>query len=141
MSIWDSAKSSLAPAAAFTIPAVLGDMKTAKAQGKSPLEAGVGSIVRNNWMNVVMLGSRAPTMGFFALGLMATAPAAAYTGIRNFSSGYNLKVRQSLTPFSGSYEHSDITMSAQQRGMSTINGYRSILGSEAAALAQRYSRR
>lgn len=140
MNSWDHFAKDMGMGALWTAPFVIGEVRAAKAEGKDPIMAGVKSIVSNNWMNLMFAGSKAPGFGMFAYPLL-TSLGASYTAGRAFVGGHNITMRQSATPFSNSFEHSDVTYAAQQRGMATINGYRSMLGNEAAAMAQRYSRR
>jgi hypothetical protein len=140
MNAWEHFAKDLAVGSLWSAPAVIGSVRAAKNEGKDPLMAGVKSIVSNNWMNIAFAGSKLPGWGMFAYPIL-TSLGAGYTAGRAFVGGHNITMRRTATPFSNSFEHSDVTYAAQQRGMATINGYRSMLGNEAAALAQRYSRR
>lgn len=57
-----------------------------------------------------------------------------YHGMQTF-------MRTARTPFSHSFQHSDVTLGAQQRGMQAIGNGSGFLGSEAGLMAQRYARR
>lgn len=48
--------------------------------------------------------------------------------------------RASVVPMMHSYEHTDRTYHLMQQGISAIQGYRSVIGSEASVMASRYGR-
>lgn len=140
MSAWAHFTKDLALGAGMTALGTIGETKAEIARGKSAPSAFLSSFVKNNWMNVVLAGSSRVGLASLALPMVMGA-GDLYTGARNIASGYNIGIRTKMRPFSSSFEHSDATMASQQRGMATINGFKSALGTEAAMLAQRYGRR
>jgi hypothetical protein len=119
---------------------VMADTYAAYRQGKNVPGEFVKSTFHNAWPFLLTMGMRGASLWG---GLLAMAPVAPMVA----SSLYSLVeqrshyLRQSHTPFSHSFNHSDYSLMAQQRGMQTISGVRSMIGSEAGAMAQRYARR
>ena len=137
MSAWGHFAKDLAIGVGMNSISTMGETKEAMSRGP---EALASTIVKNNWMNIVLAGSSRVGLASLAIH-MVMSMGDIYTGARNLASGYNIGMRNKLRPFTTSFEHSDATMMAQQRGMATINGFKSSLGAEAALLAQRYGRR
>jgi len=132
----------VAGVAAFSVPSVLNDMKTAEQEHKSKLWAGTKSAVAYNWQNVAMIGwgGFKQLRGMVWLGVLSAA-APITSGILTATGARNRWIRQAATPFSHSFQMSDWAAASQQRGMQTITGVRSLIGSEAASLNARYGRR
>lgn len=90
--------------------------------------------------------------GSFAVGAMMSGPAAFtfYFGVPLVRAGVpaligaldrqTSVVRSMRTPFSQRFEHTEVTARAQQLGLQRLAGSRGHMGSEAAAMARRYSR-
>lgn len=126
--------------AALTYPMIHRDIEEARRENRSVLWAGTKSAVRNNWMNVISTGASRPGMLFLGFAALQVAPAlvgVAHGMIRQ----RNDEIRLSHTPFSQRFEHTDWTWREQQRGMQSISGARSLVGSEAGAFHRRYARR
>jgi len=114
--------------------------REAKAQHHSAFWAATKDIVAKNWLTVALIGTSEAGLGYIAGQILSMTPA-----VIHLSSGLvqarNTQFRMASTPFSQSFEHSDWTLRAQQRGLQTLNGANSMLGSEAGAMARRYARR
>ena len=125
---------------AMTYPMMKTDIDVARRENRSVMWAGAKSAVRNNWINIVTIGASRP--GLMALGFIAldTAPALVNLGYGMLRQR-NDEIRLSHTPFSQRWEHTDWTWRAQQRGMQSISGANSMIGSEAGGMARRYGRR
>lgn len=128
--------------AAFSIPSILGDMKKAEQEHKSKLWAGAKSAIAYNWQPIMLLGLSGTRQfaSFGYMGLLLGAGQITKAGI-DIVNNRNSWIRSAATPFSHSFDASDWAAEAQQRGMQTITGVRSIIGSEAASLNARYGRR
>lgn len=117
-------------------------IKDAEAEHKSKLWAGVKSAVENSWQPLIMTGWGAfkQLRSAAFLGVLMQAGTLAGTAMSLAVSRNNF-YRQAVTPFSHRFDHSDYTSAAQQRGMQTITGVRSMIGNEASAFNARYGRR
>jgi len=126
----------------FSIPAVYSDIKKAEQEHKSKVWAGTKSAIANNWQNIMVVGwgGFKQLRGIAFLGLLMGAGTLTQAGVAAVNAR-NTWIRQAATPFSHSFQMSDWAAAAQQRGMQTITGVRSIIGSEAASLNARYGRR
>jgi len=103
-------------------------------QGQNPIIAGA-----------IAAGSLAAwtTMGFLPA-LIVTNPGAIYNAgkaLYNFSQNTRAWQREFRTPFSHSYQHTEATSMAQQRGLQQLGIARGLIGSEASMMAARYARR
>jgi hypothetical protein len=125
--------------AVFSYPQVREDMNKARRERRSVLWAGAKSAVKNNWMQVAMIGLGNQTLGFLGMQALQMAPTLVNMG-GAFIKTRNDSLRISSVPFSQQFEHSDWSLKAQQQGMQAINGANSMIGSEAGEFARRYSR-
>lgn len=119
---------------------VLSDTYQAYKERRSVPGEFVRSTFRNTWPLIVtagMPGGAAVLPLLYALPVLPQIAA----GLHGWTMNRNSYVRQSGTPFSHSFTHSDWTAMAQQRGMASIMGTRSLLGSEATAMSARFARR
>jgi hypothetical protein len=114
--------------------------REAQAHHHSAFWAATKNIVANNWLNVALIGTAGAGWGY-ALGYtIAMAPSLIHLG-SGLVQSRNILMSDMSVPFSQSFEHSDWTLKAQQRGLQALSGANSALGSEAGAMAKRYARR
>jgi hypothetical protein len=126
--------------ALWSVPSVFSDISAARREGKSTVWAGTKSAVKNNALNIALLGVSRPMLAF--AGIMALQVGGALIGpsvqmFRNTQQNFRL----ASTPFSQRFELSDMAQAHQQYGLNSISGTHSRLGNEASAFASRYNRR
>lgn len=99
---------------------------------------GAGKIVLAGMLPRMIFGSS--PAGLFWAGVFNWAvrggPSRAMEHWRKMTSEY----RAAVVPMMHSFEHTERTYHAMQQGLSAIQGYRSVIGSEAAVMAARYGR-
>lgn len=122
-----------------TVGPTIADIHQAKKEGRNTAWAATTSAVRNNWANLLLLGAKRPIALGLGLAALQVSPAIASAAYGYYQTRNNW-IRLTRTPFSQLFEHSDWTMQHQQRGMQSILGARSMLGSEAARMSARYGR-
>ena len=111
--------------------------KKAEAHHQSPFWAATKSLIKNNWLNALFLGTG--TSAFIGAQLLMMSPALAHlaTGVTQMR---NEQIRTAALPMSHTFEASEWAWKSQQRGLQTM-GQANQLGSEAGAFARRYARR
>lgn len=121
---------------------IVGAAAQAHREKRDVITAAARATVETQWPLVVAMGIRAPLYGpaVVGLSLLGTVPdlaGAAHGLIR----ARNVGISEARRPFSHRFEHTQASFEAQQRGLQSIYGARSMIGAEAGAFAQRYARR
>jgi hypothetical protein len=116
------------------------DLHKAHEQNQSMLWAGTKSAVKLGWQPLLMWGVKNPMLGWLGLSAIIMAPPLLSAGAQ-YIRQRNDWIRSAATPFSQKFEHTQWTSQAQQRGLQSISGARSLIGMEAASFASRYGRR
>jgi hypothetical protein len=115
------------------------DFRHNRDQGHSLVGSAARSGFSNFWPEALTLGMRGAgpiTVGLYAMQAIPSLATAAY----GWSQARDMYVRKSLRPFSHSFNPSDFALSAQQRGLQSMQNNGGLIRSEAAMLAQRYTR-